>query len=97
MNTYFIKKGYKCNIDLKGRAIPYLDTKSVSRSSQVEVYKFAKRVMQNYNLENVLDVGCGFGQKLKEFIYPICSDITGVDTEHSINFCKKTIILENGL
>jgi predicted TPR repeat methyltransferase len=86
---YFIKQGYLCNFDEKGCAIPYLDNKSSSEMYQTEVYKFAKQVITKNRLRNVLDIGCGFGEKLEEFIYPACSDITGVDAEHSVKFCKQ--------
>ena len=41
-------------------------------------------------MRNVLDIGCGAGVKLKEFIAPVCSWIVGVDNEHSITYCKKS-------
>lgn len=87
--TYFIKQGYSCNFDEKGCAIPYLDNESSSEMYQTDVYKFAKQVITKNRLQNMLDIGCGFGQKLKEIVYPVCNDLTGVDTQHSINFCKQ--------
>jgi len=89
MNDYFIKKGYQCNLDSQGHAIPYLDDKYSSSSYQVKVYEFAKRVIKNHKVKSVLDVGCGFGLKLKQIIYPVCNDIVGIDTKHAADFCRK--------
>lgn len=89
MNDYFIKKGYQCNLDSQGRAIPYVEDKYCSSSYQVKVYTFAKRVIKNHKLKSVLDVGCGFGLKLKQIIHPVCENIVGIDTSHAINFCRQ--------
>lgn len=88
MENYFIKDGYKCNLNPQGETVPYLDNKINSRSYQVEVYKIARDLIQDYKLKSVLDVGCGVGEKLEKFIFPICKDITGVDTKHAIDYCK---------
>lgn len=89
MEKFFIKAGYKCNLDKKDQAIPYLDTVESSSSYQDKVYQFCHELIKKYKLKNVLDIGCGFGIKLKKYIYPICQDIVGIDTEHSIKFCKE--------
>lgn len=89
MNDYFIKKGYQGNLNSQGRAMPYLDDKHSSSSYQVKVYEFAKRVIKNHKLESVLDVGCGFGLKLKDIIHPVCENIVGIDTSYAINFCRQ--------
>jgi SAM-dependent methyltransferase len=37
-----------------------------------------------------LDIGCGFGIKLKEIIVPVCRNIVGIDAKHAIDFCKRS-------
>jgi glycosyltransferase involved in cell wall biosynthesis/SAM-dependent methyltransferase len=87
--TYFIKKEYQCNLDTKGNANPYFDDVDSSSSFQADVYRFAADVIRKYRLKSVLDIGCGFGIKLSQYIYPLCNDITGIDVEHAIEFCKR--------
>lgn len=89
MNNYFIKEGYRCNLDLQRDPVPYLDDESSSSLYQVKVYEFAESLIKNLNLSSVLDIGCGFAEKLKRIIYPVCSDIVGIDTKHSIDYCKQ--------
>jgi SAM-dependent methyltransferase len=88
--TYCIKEGYRCNCD-RGRNINrYSCDEESSSKYQVRVYAYAKGLIKGYNLRNVLDVGCGYGLKLKEIIYPLCDEIVGVDAKHSIEFCKRS-------
>ena len=86
---YFIKRGYKLNLDQEGKAIPYLDCIEDSKSYQVAVYKFARKLIKEKKLKNILDIGCGYGLKLKKFILPVCQDIVGIDQQHAISFCKE--------
>jgi SAM-dependent methyltransferase len=89
MENYYIKTNYNCNFDSKGDAVPYLDTYKNSLIFQYDVYEYAKNVILKNNLTNILDVGCGLGAKLNELIYPVCKDIVGIDTKHSIDACRK--------
>lgn len=84
--SYFIKEGYQHNL----KAGVYGDSEDGSKLYQVAVYDFARDLLKDGNLKSVLDLGCGHGQKLKTAILPVCKDITGVDWEHSIDYCKKT-------
>ena len=81
MKTYFIKSGYKHNLDENKIPVPYVDCKMNSKSYQVSVYKFAAKFIKSKNLRNCLDIGCGLGYKLVNYIYPICHDITGIEAE----------------
>ena len=89
MNKYGISKFYICNVDLSGKAIPYLDSVEMASVYQYSVYMYAKDLMMEHGLLNILDIGCGTGVKLAEIIYPVCQDVTGIDTKHCIDICKK--------
>ncbi len=82
---FYIKNGYKHNLD----ANPYGCTEEDSIIYQRDVYRYAANLIEQHNLKSVLDLGCGHGMKLKEFIQPITKDITGIDWESSITFCKE--------
>jgi len=84
-SNYFIKEGYRHNLN----ASPYGDSESDSKIYQLDVYNYARNHILNNNVTSVLDIGCGHGMKLKEYILPNCNDVTGIDWKHSINFCKK--------
>jgi len=89
MDNYFIKKGYKCNLVSQGHATPYMDDKYNASTFQINVYRFASKVILWHKLKTVLDIGCGFGIKLQQFIKPVCKEIVGIDTKHAIDFCRK--------
>lgn len=88
MDTFYIKKGYICNLDTKGNRLPYLDDSHSSASFQIQVYKYAQRIIKKEKMASVLDIGCGYGHKLCKYIMPFCDDIVGIDTEHAITFCS---------
>lgn len=83
---YSIKPGYKTNPRLGFNE--YIASFDHSASFQVDVYRYAKRIAQSLSVRNVLDLGCGCYVKLKEFIAPVCSQITGVDNEANIETCR---------
>jgi len=93
--SYCIKSGYRCNLDSNGNAIPYFDDVTRASAYQAEVYRFAAEVIKEKGLKSVLDIGCGFGIKLARYIYPVCSDITGIDVQHAIEFCKREYCFGN--
>jgi len=86
--NYYIKKGYKCNPPYDISNNIYDDTIENADRYQIAVYKKAAAIIKNNNLKSCLDIGCGYGRKLVKYIYPVCPDITGIDEEHSINYCK---------
>lgn len=96
MGDYFIKYGYKISRISKNKAISYIDTNHCSQRHQADVYRYAASIILKHDLGNVLDVGCGIGLKLREYIYPIFVSrgkeprcITGVDSSHAnIEKCK---------
>lgn len=87
MENYFIKEGYKTNLTKDGNPIPYLTNEDASKY-QIEVYKKAASLVKKYSLNSCLDIGCGYAEKLLKYIYPLCSNITGIDQEHSMKYCK---------
>lgn len=84
----FIRDGYHAN--KKAKETPYLGSEDDASYFQVDVYRFAKILIVEKNIRSVLDIGCGFGNKLREFIMPVCKDITGIDSEYCIDHCKRT-------
>lgn len=99
--TYFVKEGYKINNNKISEAINYnrenqqeifpysLSIQNVERY-QHDVYKLARELIIEKKLSCVLDIGCGYGTKLKDLIYPVCNDIVGVDIDHTIRYCKES-------
>jgi len=84
---YRIKNGYKCNSEIG----QYEETVYNSMHYQVNVYQFAATVLRDRKLESVLDIGCGFGMKLINYIYPVCHRIVGIDLKESVSFCKSNL------
>ncbi len=88
---YFIKPGYRCNVK-PGEKIMFegaQDKFRFSRTSQYEVYEYARQLILEYKIKNVLDIGCGYGLKLKKLILPVCQDVTGIDEPSTILWCKQ--------
>ncbi len=83
MNTYYIKNGYRINDSPK----VYVDSEEDALTYQVDVYRYAADILHKEELSSVLDVGCGLGLKLREFILPLGVRITGVDMRESIDVC----------
>lgn len=81
---YAIKAGYQARMN----AAEYPDTEENASSYQVAVYEYAAALVRDRELRSVVDVGCGYGLKLLEFLHPACPEIVGIDQEHSIAYCK---------
>jgi SAM-dependent methyltransferase len=88
-DNYYIKEGYRCNLDSTGRARPFLDDPESAGRYQVRVYEYARKIIRRHGLRNILDIGCGLGVKLRHIIYPVCRNITGVDQGHAVSYCRK--------
>jgi SAM-dependent methyltransferase len=89
VKKYFIKNGYQCNLDPYGSPVAFLDDERGAATYQVKVYEFARKIVLKYGGRSVLDIGCGYGIKLREIILPVCRDIVGIDRKHAIDFCKE--------
>ena len=55
---------------------------------QYHVYLYAKKLIMRKKLKTVIDIGCGSSIKLKNLIFPVCSDIFGIDQWPAINYCR---------
>jgi SAM-dependent methyltransferase len=88
MDQFFLTDGYICNLDKRGKAKPYLNDVQSAAVYQVKVYDYAKSVIRRYQLKSVLDIGCGYGIKLKKIVHKECQNIVGIDNEDAIKHCK---------
>ena len=94
-DNYFIKKGYKSRkvnhtLSVSSDDLYWSENRLfLSNFYQSGVYKYARILIKRYKLTNVIDIGCGPAVKLMKLIYPICADVTGVDQQEAIDFCKK--------
>ena len=81
-DNYYIPLKYK----IRENNEHYIDLNETDKY-QKEVYLFAKNIMEKYNLKKIVDVGCGSGYKLIQYlgIY----ETTGYETEPCISFLKK--------
>ena len=84
MQNYFIKEGYRSNLD-PGRVRKY--DAAPSDQYQENVYQYAADLVREHALHSVVDCGCGSGYKLAKYIGPVCSDITGLDQDAVIRHC----------
>ena len=82
---------------IKKVVFPFSDWKADASIWQYAAYEFAANVYSEKIIKpssktspSVLDIGCGYGFKAKEFFYPICKDFTGIDAKYFIKFCKKS-------
>lgn len=95
VENYFIKADYSPNDkavtldEVSGEQ--YWNKASIYSSYyyQFPVYRYAKKLIQERNIERVIDVGCGTGTKLA-FIHKDLPDVsfTGIDQRAAIEYCK---------
>lgn len=65
----------------------HYDDSGVTDTYQDEVYKFAKTILNEENLNIVVDIGCGSGYKLIKYFN---NNLTiGIETEPCISFLRK--------
>ncbi|MFC1575516.1 class I SAM-dependent methyltransferase [Gemmatimonadota bacterium] len=83
MKRYFIKRGYRRNRN----PVQYQDSPEDALTYQIAVYRYAAQVIASQGFATVLDVGCGLGLKLGEFIVPTGASVTGVDARKTISIC----------
>lgn len=55
------------------------DDRFLTDEAQDEVYEFAKKVLEIYNLDSVIDIGCGSGYKLIKYFNE--NNTIGIETE----------------
>ncbi len=97
MNNYFIKEGYRVNnVNITNDKVSgkkYWNKNRIESAEmyQFPVYKYATEHIKRHNISGLIDVGCGSGIKLN-YIKTIIPNlqITGIDQENPINFCRKS-------
>jgi len=62
---------------------------SQSGKYQKHVYRWAGQLIQRAGFERVLDIGCGVGTKLEEYIAPTGATIVGLDQTSAIKNCQR--------
>lgn len=97
MNNYFIKDNYKCNdvilSNVKISGVEYWTSERIYTSSiyQYPVYKYSIKIIKKYNIEQVVDVGCGVATKLAMIHKKMPQvEIVGIDQKNAIDYCKNT-------
>jgi SAM-dependent methyltransferase len=96
VEKYFIKDDYRPNTEAVTRdevsGGEYWNRASIYSSYfyQFPVYKYAKKLIQEKCIKEVIDVGCGTGTKLA-FIHNDLPTInfTGIDQKGAIEYCKE--------
>lgn len=93
MNKYHIKDDYICRKELI-----YLDVTTGKDEAQNEVYSFSHNLVKKYNLQKIIDVGCGSGYKLMKYFSNYCT--IGIDLKNTIekvnaNYLNKLWITTN--
>lgn len=83
--SYAIRNDYQTNKNA-GEA-PYIDTWDNSTEYQFWVYHQVKQLAE-YD-STILDLGCGYGWKLRYWIQPVCPNITGIDLPDIIDYCVR--------
>jgi trans-aconitate methyltransferase len=62
---------------------------TMNKKLQIPVYEEARRVLQKGSFSRVVDIGCGNGSKLEEYIYKLCPSILGFDFDPArLDICK---------
>jgi len=59
-----------------------------NRVFQLNTYLEAARIIKDNSYTSMIDLGCGFGSKLIDYIKPVCKNITAVDVNDAIDLCK---------
>lgn len=90
MDQYYLNDEYICNIGSNGKAIPFINDEESSALYQSKVYLYARKMIKSKRIKSVLDIGCGYGIKLKEIIFPVCNDIVGIDCDDAIKYCRNS-------
>lgn len=100
--NYFIKDGYIPNDkavtldEVSGKQ--YWNKSSIYSSYyyQFPVYRYAKKLIREKNIQRVVDVGCGTGTKLA-FIHKDLPEVnfTGIDQKAAIEYCKSNYSFGN--
>lgn len=83
MKNYFIKENYVHRLDNA-----YFDDTSLKDQWQKEVYVYAKKIAEEHNINNILDIGTGSGYKLLENFKNF--NTLGMDVEQTVTWLNDT-------
>lgn len=83
MKNYKIFDGYQSRLKNE-----YFDDTALQDQYQKEVYEFARKIADNYNFKNILDIGTGSGYKLIKYFNDF--NTLGIDVTKTVDFLKKT-------
>lgn len=61
-----------------------------SAAYQWHVYAWARYLMLQWNLQSVVDVGCGTAIKLHELLAPVARRVIGIDQRQAISYCRRS-------
>lgn len=94
MNKYFLPEDYRENTanmtrEVDGIAYWTPETIKLARIYQIDVYKWAKKIISKNGLNSALDVGCGPAIKFNRMIVPNVKRAVGIDQQSVIEYCKK--------
>jgi 2-polyprenyl-3-methyl-5-hydroxy-6-metoxy-1,4-benzoquinol methylase len=81
VDKYFLPKNYKIN----NTPTHYIDIDETDKY-QKEVYLYSKKIMIEKKLKSIIDVGCGSGFKLMNYLGEF--DTIGIETEPCISFLR---------
>ena len=85
MNNFLLPKNYKVNI----KPLYFLDKNDRNRIYQPHVYELARFFAQKKEINYLIDIGCGNGEKLINF--PKQTKIIGIDFGENLKTFKKNI------
>ena len=94
IETYFIKAGYQHKdkaLTAQAEGAEYWTPHRLlsSRYYQYHVYTYARSLIQKFNLQSCVDVGCGSGYKLMQIIAPTGVRTMGIDQPYIIDRAKQ--------
>lgn len=79
--NYYIRTPYTSR-----RSVEYLDERSGTDTYQREVYLLVRELASEYGLKSVLDIGCGGGYKLVNYLGHL--DIVGTEVSETVTWLK---------
>lgn len=88
-DSYCIKPAYRLNLDEQGAQLGVYTEAPPDMVYQIAVYRWASELVRRFGAQSVLELGYGSGHKLLKYVFPVCSDITGVDAPHSLEYASR--------
>lgn len=88
MNSFFIKEGYRPNLDASNHVIEQYTAIPNNKTYQIACYKFAAGLIKSKGFKSCIELGSGSGFKLHKYIAPLVEKAVGIDMQHSVEHCK---------